>query len=288
MTVSLRARLQNGKILVAPGAYDALTARLLEEAGFEAVYRGGYAASAAAFALPDLGITTLTEMVDHARRMTSAISVPVIADADTGYGEVPQVIHTVRELERAGVAAIQFEDQVFPKRCGHMEGKKVIPAEQMVIKLRAALAARRDSETVIIARSDATAVTGLADAISRSRMYADAGADVIFIDAPTSEDDLKAIAAGGIDAVLMVNVSEHGKTPDLGAKRFEELGFGLVIYPSSTLFAAAQSTKELAAALMAEGSTRSSVARMMPFDEINGILGKDAWDSAEDALRGAR
>jgi len=282
--MSLRARLQRGDILVAPGAYDALTARLLEQAGFEAVYR---AASAAAFALPDLGITTLTDMVDHARRMTSAITVPVIADADTGYGEVPQVIHTVRELERAGVAAIQLEDQVFPKRCGHMEGKKVIPAEEMVVKLRAALAARTNPETVIIARSDATAVTGLDDAIARSRRYADAGADVIFIDAPTSEDDLTAIARGGIDAVLMVNVSEHGKTPDLGAQRFQELGFGLVIYPSSTLFAAAQSTKELAAALLAEGSTRSSVPRMMPFDEINGILGKDQWDSAEDNLRGA-
>jgi len=283
--MSLRARLQSGKILVAPGAYDALTARLLEQAGFEAVYRGGYAASAAAFALPDLGITTLTDMVDHARRMTSAITVPVIADADTGYGEVPQVIHTVHELERAGVAAIQFEDQVFPKRCGHMEGKKVIPAEEMVVKVRAALDARRNPETVIIARSDATAVTGLDDAIARSRMYADAGADVIFIDAPTSEDDLKAIAAGGINAVLMVNISEYGKTPDLGAQRFEDLGFGLVIYPSSTLFAAAQSTKELAAALMAEGSTVSSVPRMMPFDEINGILGKDEWDSLEDNLR---
>lgn len=283
--MSLRARLQSGKILVAPGAYDALTARLLEQAGFEAVYRGGYAASAAAFALPDLGITTLTDMVDHARRMTSAITVPVIADADTGYGEVPQVIHTVHELERAGVAAIQFEDQVFPKRCGHMEGKKVIPAEEMVVKVRAALDARRNPETVIIARSDATAVTGLDDAIARSRMYADAGADVIFIDAPTSEDDLKAIAGGGINAVLMVNISEYGKTPDLGAQRFEELGFGLVIYPSSTLFAAAQSTKELAAALMAEGSTVSSVPRMMPFDEINDILGKDEWDSLEDNLR---
>ena len=283
--MSLRARLQSGKILVAPGAYDALTARLLEQAGFEAVYRGGYAASAAAFALPDLGITTLTDMVDHLRRMTNAIDVPVIADADTGYGEVPQVVHTVHELEAAGAAAIQFEDQVFPKRCGHMEGKKVIPAEEMVIKLRAALDARRNPETVIIARSDATAVTGLDDAIARSRMYADAGADVIFIDAPTSEDDLKAIAAGGINAVLMVNISEYGKTPDLGAQRFEELGFGLVIYPSSTLFAAAQSTKELAAALMAEGSTVSSVPRMMPFDEINDILGKDEWDSLEDNLR---
>ena len=283
--MSLRARLQSGKILVAPGAYDALTARLLEQAGFEAVYRGGYAASAAAFALPDLGITTLTDMVDHARRMTSAITVPVIADADTGYGEVPQVIHTVHELERAGVAAIQFEDQVFPKRCGHMEGKKVIPAEEMVVKVRAALDARRNPETVIIARSDATAVTGLDDAIARSRMYADAGADVIFIDAPTSENDLKAIAGGGINAVLMVNISEYGKTPDLGAQRFEELGFGLVIYPSSTLFAAAQSTKELAAALMAEGSTVSSLPRMMPFDEINDILGKDEWDSLEDNLR---
>jgi 2-methylisocitrate lyase-like PEP mutase family enzyme len=286
--VSLRARLQRGDILVAPGAFDALTARLLEQAGFEAVYRGGYAASAAAFALPDLGITTLTDMTDHLRRMTSAISVPVIADADTGYGEVPQVIHTVRELEAAGAAAIQFEDQVFPKRCGHMEGKKVIPADEMVIKLRAALDARRDPETVIIARSDATAVTGLDDAIVRSRAYADAGADVIFIDAPESEEHLKAIAAGGIDAVLMVNVSEHGKTPDLGAERFAELGFGLVIYPSSTLFAAAQSTKELAATLKAEGSTRSVVPRMMPFDEINDVLGKDAWDSLEDDLRGIR
>ncbi len=284
--MSLRARLTRGDILVAPGAYDALTARLLEQAGFEAVYRGGYAASAAAFALPDLGITTLTDMVDHLRRMTGAVSVPVIADADTGYGEVPQVIHTVRELEAAGAAAIQFEDQVFPKRCGHMEGKKVIPAEEMVVKLRAALDARRDPETVIIARSDATAVTGLDDAIRRSRLYAEAGADVIFIDAPTSEADLAAIAAGGIDAVLMVNVSEHGKTPDLGAQRFQELGFGLVIYPSSTLFAAAQSTKDLAAALMAEGSTQSVVPRMMPFDEINGILGKDEWDSVEDRLRG--
>jgi 2-methylisocitrate lyase-like PEP mutase family enzyme len=284
--VSLRARLNRGDILVAPGAYDALTARLLEQAGFEAVYRGGYAASAAAFALPDLGITTLTDMVDHLRRMTSAISVPVIADADTGYGEVPQVIHTVLELETAGAAAIQFEDQVFPKRCGHMEGKKVIPAEEMVIKLRAALDARRDSETVIIARSDATAVTGLDDAIARSRAYADAGADVIFIDAPESEEHLQAIAAGGIDAVLMVNVSEHGKTPDLGAQRFQELGFGLVIYPSSTLFAAAQSTKDLAATLLAEGATRSVVPRMMPFDELNDILGKDDWDSYEDRLRG--
>ena len=283
--MSLRARLQSGKILVAPGAYDALTARLLEQAGFEAVYRGGYAASAAAFALPDLGITTLTDMVDHLRRMTNAIDVPVIADADTGYGEVPQVVHTVHELEAAGAAAIQFEDQVFPKRCGHMEGKKVIPAEEMVIKLRAALDARRNPETVNIARPDATAVTGLDDAIARSRMYADAGADVVFIDAPTSEDDLKAIAAGGINAVLMVNISEYGKTPDLGAQRFEELGFGLVIYPSSTLFAAAQSTKELAAALMTEGSTVSSLPRMMPFDEINGILGKDEWDSLEDNLR---
>ncbi len=284
--MSLRARLQTGEILVAPGAYDALTARLLEQAGFEAVYRGGYAASAAAFALPDLGITTLTDMVDHLRRMTNAIDVPVIADADTGYGEVPQVVHTVHELEAAGAAAIQFEDQVFPKRCGHMEGKKVIPAEEMVIKLRAALDARRNPETVIIARSDATAVTGLDDAIARSRMYADAGADVIFIDAPTSEDDLRRIAAGGIDAVLMVNVSEYGKTPDLGAQRFQELGFGLVIYPSSTLFAAAQSTKELAAQLKADGSTVASVPRMMPFDEINAILGKDQWDSLEDDLRG--
>jgi 2-methylisocitrate lyase-like PEP mutase family enzyme len=274
---TLRERLARDEILVVPGAFDALTGRLLERAGFEALYRGGYAASAAAFGLPDLGITSSTEMVEHARRLCSAVSLPVIADADTGYGEVAQVIRTVHELERAGVAGIQLEDQVFPKRCGHMDGKDVIAPELHEQKLRAALDAR-SHETLIVARTDAIAVHGLEDAIARARRYADAGADVIFIDAPRSQDELSAIGSAGIGKPLLVNVSEYGRTPDLGAVAFERLGFSIALYPTSTLFAASQSTKDLAAALRADGSTRSVVPRMMPFDELNETLGKDEWD----------
>ncbi|MDX6539907.1 MAG: 2,3-dimethylmalate lyase [Gaiellales bacterium] len=275
---TLRERLSSGTILVVPGAFDALTGRLLERAGFEAIYRGGYAASAAAFGLPDLGITSSTEMADHARRLCSAVGIPVIADADTGYGEVAQVIRTVNELERAGVAAIQLEDQVFPKRCGHMDGKDVIAPELHEQKLRAALDARSDPATVIVARTDALAVTGLEDAIARAHRYAAAGADVLFIDAPRSEDELRAIGSAGIGKPLLVNVSEYGRTPDLGAAAFEQLGFAIALYPTSTLFAASQSTKELAATLRETGSTRGMIPRMMPFDELNETLGKDDWD----------
>jgi 2-methylisocitrate lyase-like PEP mutase family enzyme len=275
---TLRERLAAGSILVVPGAFDALTGRLLERAGFEAIYRGGYAASAAAFGLPDLGITSSTEMTDHARRLCSAVGIPVIADADTGYGEVAQVIRTVNELERAGVAAIQLEDQVFPKRCGHMDGKDVIAPELHERKLRAALDARSDPDTLIVARTDAIAVTGLEDAIARAHRYAAAGADVLFIDAPRSEDELRAIGSAGIGKPLLVNVSEYGRTPDLGAAAFELLGFSIALYPTSTLFAASQSTKELAASLRESGSTRAVVRRMMPFDELNETLGKDEWD----------
>jgi 2-methylisocitrate lyase-like PEP mutase family enzyme len=275
---TLRERLAAGSILVVPGAFDALTGRLLERAGFEAIYRGGYAASAAAFGLPDLGITSSTEMADHARRLCSAVGIPVIADADTGYGEVAQVIRTVNELERAGVAAIQLEDQVFPKRCGHMDGKDVIAPELHERKLRAALDARSDPDTLIVARTDAIAVTGLEDAIARAHRYAAAGADVLFIDAPRSEDELRAIGSAGIGKPLLVNVSEYGRTPDLGAAAFERLGFSIALYPTSTLFAASQSTKELAASLRESGSTRAVVPRMMPFDELNEALGKDEWD----------
>ena len=264
----LRERLATGEILIVPGAFDALTGRLLERAGFEVIYRGGYAASAAAFGLPDLGITSAAEMVDHARRLCSAVSIPVIADADTGYGEVAQVMRTVHELERAGVAAIQLEDQVFPKRCGHMDGKDVIAPELHEQKLRAALAARADPGTLIVARTDAIAVTGLDDAIARAHRYAAAGADVIFIDAPRSEDELRAIGSAGIGKPLL----------DLGAPAFAALGFAIALYPTSTLFAASQSTTELATALRKHGSTRTIVPRMMPFDELNETLGKDDWD----------
>ena len=276
---ALRERLARREILVVPGAFDALTGRLLERAGFEAIYRGGYAASAAAFGLPDLGITSSTEMVDHARRLCSAVGIPVIADADTGYGEVAQVIRTVHELERAGVAGIQLEDQVFPKRCGHMDGKDVIAPELHEQKLRAALDARADPGTLIVARTDAIAVTGLDDAIARAHRYADAGADVIFVDAPRSEDELRAIGAAGIGKPLLVNVSEYGRTPDLGARGLR--GARLLDRAVSHLdavrgLAIDEGARRVAARAAARRAT--IVPRMMPFDELNETLGKDEWD----------
>ena len=277
-------------MLVVPGAFDALTARLLERAGFEALYRGGYAAAAAAHGLPDLGITTLTENAGitcgASRR---AVSIPVIADADTGYGDVAQLVRTVQEYEHAGAAGMQFEDQVFPKRCGHMEGKQVIPAEEMEVKLRAALDARSNPETIIVARTDALAVTGRGDAIERARRYAALGADLIFVDAPRDEADLEAIAGAGIGAPLLVNVSEHGKTPDLGVRRVR--GARLQRRALPVVDAVRRSRlgpADLARRLREEGTTAGILERMMPFEGLNAVLGKDEWDAREDALRAVR
>jgi 2-methylisocitrate lyase-like PEP mutase family enzyme len=269
-----------GETILVPGAYNALVARVLEDAGFPAVYAGGYAAAAASYALPDIGIVTGAEMAEHVSRIARSVSVPVIADADTGYGELVNVARTVRELERAGAAAVQLEDQVFPKRCGHMEGKRVIPRDEMVRKLRVALEARSDPETVIVARTDAIAVTGLDDAVDRLRAYAEAGADVLFPDAPRSVDELRAIAAA-LEAPLVANMSEHGKTPLLSAAEIAELGYAIALYPSSTLFAAAQSARQLAEILKRDGTTRDELDRLMPFGELNDLVGLAAWQAEE-------
>ena len=191
----LRQLLANDGAMLVPGAYNPLVARILELDGFEAIYAGGYAAAAAGHGLPDIGLVTMSELTDHLARITRVIDIPLIADADTGFGDLTNTARAVREYERAGAAAVQIEDQVFPKRCGHMEGKKVIPAEKMVEKVRAALAARSNPDTVIIARTDAIAVTGLDDAIARMKAYEAAGADVIFPDAPTSTADMSTIRA---------------------------------------------------------------------------------------------
>jgi 2-methylisocitrate lyase-like PEP mutase family enzyme len=272
--------LLEGETILVPGAYNALVARVLEDAGFPAVYAGGYAAAAASYALPDIGIVTGAEMAEHVSRIARSVSVPVIADADTGYGELVNVARTVRELERAGAAAVQLEDQVFPKRCGHMEGKRVIPRDEMVRKLRVALDARSDPETVIVARTDAIAVTGLDDAVDRLRAYAEAGADVLFPDAPRSVDELRTIAAA-LEAPLVANMSEHGKTPLLSAAEIAELGYAIALYPSSTLFAAAQSARQLAEILKRDGTTRDELDRLMPFGELNELVGLAAWQAEE-------
>lgn len=276
----LRELLSSGTTILVPGAYNTLVARILEEEGFDAVYTGGYAAAAANFALPDIGIMTGTEMADHVSRITRAVSLPVIADADTGFGELTNVARTVREYERAGAAAVQIEDQTFPKRCGHMEGKRVIPREEMVRKVRAALAARANPDTVIIARTDAIAVTGLDDAIDRMQAYAEAGADMIFPDAPRSKEEMEAIAAA-VDRPLVANFSEHGKTPLLSRDEVQALGYAIALYPTTTLFAAALSAREIAATLRADGTSRDMLANLMEFGELNELLGLSHWQEEE-------
>lgn len=282
----LRATLASGETILVPGAYNALVARVLELEGFEALYVGGYAAAAANFALPDIGLVTQTELADNIGRIARAVDVPIIADADTGFGELTNAARAVREYERAGVAAIQIEDQVFPKRCGHMEGKRVIAMDAMVSKVRAALAARSDESTVVVARTDAIAVEGLDSAIERLRAYEAAGADMLFPDAPRSVEDMERIREA-VSLPLIGNMSEYGKTPLLSREEIAGLGYEIALYPSSTLFAAAQSAREIAATLKQAGTTRDNLEKLIVFGELNeDVLGLSHWRHAEDEALG--
>ena len=259
---------------MAPGAYDGLSARLVELAGFDAVYMTGFGAAASLLGKPDIGLLTGTEMADQARRIAAAVDVPVIADADTGYGNALNVERTVALYEQAGIAGIQIEDQVSPKRCGHMSGKDVVPADEMVGKLRAAVAARRDPDVVLIARTDAIAVEGLDAALARARAYREAGADVLFVEAPTEERDVERVAgelAG--EMPLLFNWAEGGRTPPLALDRIAELGFAIVIYPTSTLLAATTGVRDVLASLAADGTPAGALERLPTFDEFTGLVG---------------
>jgi 2,3-dimethylmalate lyase len=241
---TLRELLAGPEPVLAPGAYDALSARLVERAGFPAVYMTGFGASASLLGRPDVGLLSFDEMAGHARRLTQAVSVPLIADADDGYGNPLNVMRTVREYAAAGVAALHIEDQVAPKRCGHMEGKEVIEAAEMVEKVRAAVEARGEAGPLIIARTDARAVEGLDAALERARRYREAGADALFVEAPETEQEIEAVAAAFPDVPLVFNWVDGGKTPQLALERIRELGFALVIYPVTTLFAAARAVAD--------------------------------------------
>src|SRR2546422_161988 len=240
VTTRLRELLAQPDLLVAPGAYDALSARLIAEAGFPAVYMTGFGTAASILGQPDVGLLTMSEMVSRAAALAAVVAdLPLIADADTGYGNPINVRRTIREYERAGVAGMHIEDQVWPKKCGHMEGKQVIPMDEMVQKIHAAIDARQDPDFVIIARTDAVAVYGLEDALQRGRAYREAGADVIFIEAPRSIEELRTIAQAFPDVPLLYNWAESGKTPLLSLEEIHALGFKLVIFPCSLLFTVA-------------------------------------------------
>jgi len=267
---TLRQLLAGNEPVVAPGAYDALTARIIEQAGFPAVYMTGFGTSASLLGRPDVGLLTMTQMVDNARRIAQAVDVPVISDADTGYGNPLNVIRTVQEYERAGVSAIHIEDQIMPKKCGHMENKQVIASAEMEEKIRAATEARATDDFLIIARTDARAVEGFESALRRARAYREAGADVLFVEAPQSEEEVAEVARAFPDVPLLFNWAEGGKTPPMPLARLRELGYRIVIFPIGALLAAASSVRALAAELRAHGAP----SRLpMTFKEFNDMIG---------------
>lgn len=270
----LRELLAAPEPLVAPGAYDALTARLVEQAGFDVVYMTGFGTTAALTGRPDVGLLTGTEMIDNARRIVAAVDVPVIADADTGYGNAVNVVRTVQAYEQAGVAGLHLEDQVMPKKCGHMSGKAVISTGEMVGKIEAAVAARRDPDLVLIARTDAAAVEGLDAAIARARAYAAAGADLLFVEAPRSENDIATVARTlGATMPLVFNWAEGGRTPPLDLARITELGFRLVLFPIGTLLAATAGVRSLLAALRRDGTPAAALPGLPTFTEFTDLVG---------------
>jgi 2,3-dimethylmalate lyase len=265
----------SGEMVLAPGCYDALGARLIEEAGFPAAYMTGFGSAASRLGRPDVGLMTMTEMVDNARRIVQAVDIPVIADADTGYGNSINVIRTVREYEAAGVAAIHLEDQVMPKKCGHMDGKQVVGVDEMAAKIAAAVAARRSPEFLIIARTDARAVEGLDDALARARRYREAGADVLFVEAPQSVGEIEAVAEAFPDVPLLFNYAEGGKTPAVDCEFLRGLGFSLVIFPLTLLLSATGAMRAALARVKTDGTPLQLLPSLVGFDEFLELVGID-------------
>ena len=281
-TTHLKQLLKDKKLLLAPGAYDVLSARIIEMAGFEAVYMTGYGTSASVLGQPDVGLLTMTEMAERARNIAAAVQVPVIADGDTGFGNPLNVARTVQAYERAGAAAIQLEDQVFPKRCGHMLGRRVIPMEEMVQKIKAAADAREDQDFVIIARTDARTNHGLDEALRRGKAYAEAGADVLFIESPESVDELRRINEAFPSTPTLANMIEGGRTPFLPAAELEALGFGIALYPTGPLYAAAKAVKGYVEELKTAGTTAGKARDMIAFEEFNRLIGLPEYNRLEE------
>jgi 2-methylisocitrate lyase-like PEP mutase family enzyme len=277
---TFRQLLKRNKLLVAPGCFDGLSARLVQEAGFEAAYLSG-GAVARSMGIPDIGLVTMSESIDRAVQVVSAINIPVIADADTGYGNAVNLVRSVREFERAGVAAIHIEDQITPKRCGHLDGKEVISLSEMAKKLEAALATRSDPDFCIIARTDARGVNGFDDAVKRANAFAKLGVDAVFFEAPQSEEELAEIPQRVPNIPLLVNVFKGGKTPMLPMERLEKMGYRIAIYPSETQRAAIHAMRTALGTLKREGTTESIDASLTTFKDRDKVVGLDDWNKIE-------
>ncbi|MBL8797670.1 MAG: isocitrate lyase/PEP mutase family protein [Planctomycetia bacterium] len=273
-TQKLRQLLKSPGVIRSLGAHDVFTARLIEAAGLETVFLGGFGASASLLGLPDVGFISLSEMADAVRRMAMRLSIPVVADGDTGHGDLHNVVRTVREFEQAGAAGILLEDQVTPKRCGHFGGKQLIPAEEMVLKHKAAQAARRDPDFVIIARTDARAVEGIDGAIRRANLYAQAGADVCFIEAPESKEELVRIPKE-VKHPLLVNMLTGGVTPILSVDELGALGYKIVVCPIESLLVTGAAMQKLIQALLTKGRVDQPDSEMLTFADIKKLLGLD-------------
>ena len=267
-----RALVESKEILVMPGAYDALSAKLIEETGFNVVYMTGYGQSASKLGAPDVGLMTMSEMAERVKDICAAVSVPVICDGDTGFGNVVNVVRTVREYERAGAAGIQLEDQTMPKKCGHMLGRQVVDAEEMVNKIRAAAAARQDPDFLIIARTDARTNHGVDEAIRRAKLYEQAGADILFVESLESAKEMRMVNEA-VSKPTMANMVEGGRSPYLTAQQLQELGYRLVVFPVSTLYAAMKSVLDILSELRENGTVDLSSGKMVNFTQFNELIG---------------
>ncbi len=280
-TTLLKKYIHEKEILIMPGAHDSLSARIVELTGFKAVTVGGYSASAALLGKPDVSLLTLVEMRDYVARMVDAVNIPLFADGDTGHGGVLNVGRTVQEMEKTGAAGMFIEDQIFPKRCGHMEGKQVVAREEMVAKIKAAVDVRRDDDFVIMARTDALATHGLEEAIERGNLYHEAGADLIFVEAPPTKEVMQRITEG-VKAPTLANNLEGGRSPLLPAEELEKIGYSVVVFPVAATYAVAKAVKDLMASIQAHGTSAEFLDQMITFKDFNELIGLPGLRAAEE------
>ena len=276
----LAARLRQGDLVVAPGVFEMISAKMADRMGFDALYMTGYGTVASYLGLPDAGLATYTDMVNRVQQFTAITSTPMICDGDTGYGGLLNVMHTVRGYERAGACAIQLEDQEFPKKCGHMLGRRVVPAQQMVEKIRVAVESRTDPDFLIIARTDARTTLGLDEALRRAEMYARAGADLLFVESPESVQEMEIICRH-FDLPLVANMVEGGRTPVLSQTELQQLGYGLVIYPATAFLAAGAAFESVYQGIKSTGSSKNSSVPLHEFGQFSQLMGFD-WVQAFD------